>query len=294
MLSVIIYLARKVNHKVMTRVGGGLVFVLLAYFISLTSQTLVEFNRDDVDVCMYYLLGLFFAIFGFQMSKQVEMEKELAEMKAAETQLLEREYHSLSQSYETNAKLFHDFRNHCGVLKNFLAKGKSEDALKYLEDLTGAGNTFEGKVWTGDETVDYLISSKESISKEKGIEFDAQVEFPRNINIKSSDLCAILGNLLDNAIEACAKVEETKERKIRLVIRRIQQMMVIKVENTYYDTPVVKNGNFQTSKTDGGLHGFGIKSARTAAEKYDGMIQTNCTDKVFTTVVTLSFEGVKR
>ena len=113
------------------------------------------------------------------------------------------------------------------------------------------------------------------------------------MNIKSSDLCAILGNLLDNALEACSKVEDVNKRKVRLVIRRIQQMLVIKVENTYSYKPVVKDGNFQTSKTDGGLHGWGIKSAKTAAEKYDGMIQTNCTDQAFTTVVTLSFEGVK-
>lgn len=113
------------------------------------------------------------------------------------------------------------------------------------------------------------------------------------MNIKSADLCAILGNLLDNAIEACAKVEDEEKRHIRLLIRRIQQMLVIKVENTYSYKPVVKDGNFQTSKTDGGLHGWGIKSAKTAAEKYDGMIQTNCDDMLFSTVVTLSFEGVK-
>ena len=66
-------------------------------------------------------------------------------------------------------------------------------------------------------------------------------------------------------------------------------MLVIKVENTYENKPVVVDGDYQTSKTDGGLHGWGIKSARTAAEKYDGMVQSSCTEDVFTTVVTLSF-----
>ena len=109
------------------------------------------------------------------------------------------------------------------------------------------------------------------------------------MNVKSSDLCAILGNVLDNAIEACTKVKEKDDRKVRLIIRRIQQMLVIKVENTYDQKPVVINGNYKTSKNDGGLHGWGIKSAQTAAEKYDGMVQSSCTDELFTTVVTLSF-----
>ncbi len=70
-------------------------------------------------------------------------------------------------------------------------------------------------------------------------------------------------------------------------------MMVIKLENTYARAPIVKDGEIKTSKTDGGLHGWGIKSAGTAAEKYDGTINSSCDDKLFTTVVTLSFDGVK-
>lgn len=292
-VSCVIYKTRGVKARTWTRLGGGAAILAIMITNALDAQKIISISRDDIDVCMYFAIGLFLAAFVLQMNKQVEMEKELADMKAQEAELLEREYHSLSQSYESNAKLFHDFRNHCGVLKNYLMKGKSEDALKYLEDLTGEGRSFEGKVYTGDETVDYLIGSKKALAEEKEIAFDVQVEFPRNMNIKSSDLCAILGNLLDNALEACVKVEDVNKRKVRLVIRRIQQMLVIKVENTYNYKPVVKDGNFQTSKTDGGLHGWGIKSAKTAAEKYDGMIQTNCTDQAFTTVVTLSFEGVK-
>ena len=288
-----IYSIHNVKFRGWTRIGGGLAFLAIGWMNYFDIQTIVPIDKDSIDSCMYLAIGLVLAVFVLQMNKQVEMEKELAEMKASEAQLLEREYHSLSQAYESNAKLFHDFRNHCGVLKNYLVKGKDQEALKYLEDLTGTGQSFEAKVWTGDETVDYLIGSKCSMAEEKKIAFDVQVEFPRNMNIKSSDLCAILGNLLDNAIEACAKVEDEEKRSIRLVIRRIQQMLVIKVENTHNFKPVVKDGNFQTSKTDGGLHGWGIKSAKTAADKYDGMIQTNCDDKLFRAVVTLSFEGVK-
>ncbi len=275
----------KVGVRIIAGIGI-LAMTLINLLLTIDSPLL---NKDDVYVWMYYALGVMGAAFILQMRRQYDMEKELAEMKSNEAMILEREYHSLSDSYERNAKQFHDFRNHCGVLKNYLAKGKSDEALQYLEDLTGEGSSLSSEVWTGDETVDYLIGSKKVLAEQKGIVFDAEVEFPRNMNIKSSDLCAILGNLVDNAIEASSKVEDPDKRQIRLIIRRIQQMLVIKVENTYENKPVVVDGDYQTSKTDGGLHGWGIKSARTAAEKYDGMVQSSCTEDVFTTVVTLSF-----
>lgn len=287
------YFKKELASQFGVRVVAGIgIFSMIMVNLLLTIDSDM-LDRDDVFTWMYLALGLLGAVFVFQMRKQYEMEKELAEMKSNEAMMLEREYHSLSESYERNAKLFHDFRNHCGVLKNFLAKDKSEEALKYLEDLTGEGSSYSSDVWTGDETVDYLIGSKKSIAEQKGISFEADVEFPRNMNIKSSDLCAILGNIVDNSIEASEKVTDPDKRMVRLIIRRIQQMLVIKVENTYEYKPEVEDGNFKTSKTDGGLHGWGIKSARTAAEKYDGMVQSNCTDELFTTVVTLSFEGIR-
>ncbi len=287
------YFHKEMISRIGLRVVAGIAIVSIFLIVILLGIEKPVLNRDDVFSWMYYAIGLLGAVLVIQMRKQYEVERELAEMKSNEAMMLEREYHSLSQSYERNAKLFHDFRNHCGVLKNFLVKNKSEEALKYLEDLTGEGSSYNSEVWTGDETVDYLIGSKKALAKQKGISFEADVEFPRNMNIKSIDLCAILGNIVDNAIEASEKVPEPDQRKVRLIIRRIQQMLIIKVENTYEKKPVVEDGDFKTSKTDVGLHGWGIKSARTAAEKYDGMVQSSCTDELFTTVVTLSFEGVR-
>ena len=102
------------------------------------------------------------------------------------------------------------------------------------------------------------------------------------------DLCAILGNLLDNALEAAGQVSETDQRFIRLTIRRIHQMLVIKVENSFSTIPIQEDGVFQTTKRESGLHGWGLKSAQTAAEKYDGMVRTSCEGTVFRAVTTLS------
>lgn len=147
-------------------------------------------------------------------------------------------------------------------------------------------------VWTGDETVDYIINSKAVTAKESGVQYQAQVEFPRHTNLRSVDLCAVLGNLLDNALEAAQQVPEKEERFVRLTIRRINQMLIIKVENSYGNPPVSIDGVLTTSKAKNGLHGWGLKSAQTAAEKYDGTVQTSCTDRIFRAVATLSYQCV--
>ena len=145
-------------------------------------------------------------------------------------------------------------------------------------------------IWTGDETIDYLINSMAARAKSDKIEFLIQVEFPRHTNVRSADLCAVIGNFLDNALEAARQASERERKYIRLTIRRINQMLVIKVENSF-GTHLIKEGDvLKTTKAEEGLHGWGLKSARTAAEKYSGCVQTMYTDCVFQVVATLSFQ----
>jgi sensor histidine kinase YesM len=93
---------------------------------------------------------------------------------------------------------------------------------------------------------------------------------------------------LDNAIEAAQKVPNPSGRFISLTIRRINHMILIRVENSFEKAPMTEGGTLRTTKTEGGLHGFGVKSARAAAEKYDGTLQTSFEGNVFRAVATLS------
>lgn len=260
--------------------------------ITLSQQTVLPIADDTLDMWTVLAVVLMMSVLVFHMNRQYEMEKELALLKSEQAQLLERDYTSLSHAYEINAKLFHDFHNHMGVLRRLLSRQKTEEAIRYLDELQAPVQEMADTLWTGDETVDYLINSKAQAAKANKIQYTAQVEFPRRTNLQSADLCAILGNLLDNALEAAGQAPEKERRFVRLTIRRIHQMLVIKVENGFTAPPAVKDGELKTSKEENGLHGWGLKSARTAAEKYDGTVQTSYTDDTFRAVATLSFQGV--
>ena len=131
-----------------------------------------------------------------------------------------------------------------------------------------------------------------ALAEQAQIKTKVNIEYPHNTNIRSVDLTTILGNLLDNALEA-AKTAPEGLRFLNLTIRRINAMLIIKVENGYGDTPVQENGKLLTSKKDKAFHGWGLKSVQTAADRYDGTIRADYKDHVFQSVVTLSFQPVK-
>lgn len=260
--------------------------------IMLSEQSRLPIAEESIDMWMILSVVLLMAVLVFRMNRQYEAEKELAAVKTEQAKLLERDYTALSDAYAVNAKLFHDFHNHIGALRQLLTHQKYEEALAYLEELQVPVRNMTDRIWTGDETVDYLINSKMAAAVSKEIAMQVQVEFPRHTNLGSADLCAILGNLLDNALEAAQKVKEPEKKEISLTIRRINQMLVLKVENTCNGYFEEKDGQLQTTKQEKGLHGWGLKSARTAAEKYDGTVRTNREGNRFYAVATLSFHGV--
>ena len=274
------------------RLASGVALTGFLAVVTLSQQTALPLADDTLDMWTILSVVLMMSVLVFNMNCQYQVERELARLKAQQARLLERDYTALNNAYAVNARLFHDLHNHIGALRQLLSCQKIPEALEYLDQLQAPVQEMTHTVWTGDETVDYLINSKAQAAAATDIRFEAQAEFPRHTNLKSADLCAILGNLLDNALEAAEKTPEDGERFVRLTIRRINQMVVIKVENSFRVLPIEREGALQTSKEDNGLHGWGLKSAQTAAGKYDGTVQTSYEDSVFRAVATLSFQGV--
>ena len=282
---------REVDRRSAFRAVSALALAGFLGVITLSEQTVLAISDDTLYMWTILAVVLMMSVLVFNINRQYEVEKELAKLRSEQAELLERDYTNLNRAYQVNARLFHDLHNHIGVLRQFLAHEKYGEAVRYLDELQAPVQNLTATVWTGDETADYLINSKAAAAEADGIRFHVQVEFPRRTNIRSVDLCAILGNLLDNAIEAARQVPDPSGRTVALTIRRIHQMLVIKVENSFSAVPVQKNGELKTTKTEGGLHGWGLKSAQTAAEKYDGMVQAGVFGEVFRAVATLSLSG---
>lgn len=270
------------------------VFAVLSLFgvIALSQQPIILFRDDQLTTWILLAVILMFSILIFNLNRQHEMEMEIARLKEEQAGLLERDYQALNRTYSANAKFYHDLHNHIEAIYSSLKQGKTELAMQYCEGLCTPLREISEAVWTGDTAVDYLINSKMALAVQMDIQTEIQVEYPHNASIRSVDLVTILGNLLDNALEAAEAVRDAP-RFIHLVIRRINNMVIVKIENSCRAAPPLENGGLQTSKQDKALHGWGIKSARAAAERYDGVVNCSCKNRVFQAVVTLSYHPIK-
>lgn len=292
---VCILLMRNKKIKELNR-GRALFFVsflLMFAFVSLAEQQAIKIPQETLVMWIIFAVNLFAGVIMFNVSKQYNMEKQLAEMSAQQAALIEKDYTDLSNAYAANAKLFHDFHNHIGMIRQLVTSENYADAIAYLDELQAPIHEMTNSRWTGEQAVDYLINEKLAMAGEHGILLQIQVEYPNHSNIKSVDMCAILGNLLDNALEATKQVSKEELRYINLVIRRINQMLVIKVENGFEKELRQENGELKTTKMDGGLHGWGIKSVKTAVDKYEGSVKHSQEGQQFKVVATLNFEGIE-
>jgi len=260
--------------------------------IFLSGQSTIAINDEQLTTWIIFAMLILVAVLFFYLSSQYEMEKKIACLEKEKNGLLMRDYQLLKDTYAANAKMFHDFNNHMEAVHRYLTKDMTEEALRYLEDLRFPQEAVTQSVWTGDEAADCLINSKIALAKAGKIQVNCKIEYPRHTNIRSVDLVAILGNLLDNALEA-ARDTEGSLRFISLTIRRINEMLIIKLENGCKAAPTIEEGELKTTKQDTALHGWGLKSVRTAAERYDGTVETEYGGNRFCTVVTLSYEPVK-
>lgn len=286
----IAFLAAKVREG-RNRVVSAVAVAGLFGVVFLSGQSVITIDDEQMTTWIIFSMLVLVAIQFFYLNRQYEMEKKIAHLEQEKNALLMRDYQLLKNTYAANAKLFHDFHNHIEALHRYLEKDRIAEAVRYLEGLRSPIEAVTQPVWVGDEAVDYLINSKIALAISQNIQVNTNIEFPRHTNIRSVDLVAILGNLLDNSLEAISGAEDSL-RFINLTIRRINDMLVIKAENGCSATPVVADGDLQTSKADKTLHGWGLQSIRTAAERYDGTIETEYSNHTFRAVVTLSFEAV--
>ena len=291
LMLVIAFLAVKVREGI-NRVISVVAVAGLFGVIFLSGQNIITIDDEQMTTWIIFSMLILVAVLFFYLTRQYEMEKKIAHLEKEKNALLMRDYQLLKNTYAANARLFHDFHNHIEALHRYLEKDRTEEAVRYLESLRSPIEAVAQPVWVGDEAVDYLINSKITLAASREIQVNCNIEYPQHTNICSVDLVAILGNLLDNALEAVEGTEGNL-RFINLTIRRINEMLIIKLENGCKAVPAITEGELKTTKKDTDLHGWGLKSVRTAAERYDGTIETEYGNHTFRAVVTLSFEAVK-
>lgn len=172
----------------------------------------------------------------------------------------------------------HDFHHHLQALKGQLEAGEVDRALAYIEQLDNQLMNVDTLLKTGNVSLDAILSAKIAQAKAENIAVTVKANVPDTLTISDLELSIIIGNLLDNAIEACRTV--TGERFIRIFISMKGTMLYFSMLNAAGAKKKKTGSLFATHKD--GVHGFGLRRAEAILEEHGGWVKYNSEDGAFT------------
>lgn len=186
------------------------------------------------------------------------------------------QYEEIKEMYLNMRGWRHDYHNHVQVLKAYLDAGNTESAREYLNSIEHELGKVDTFVKSGNLMVDAVLNSKLTIALANKINVDCDVYLPENLFIDDSDICTLLGNVLDNAIEACNGLEDAFIR-IYMVMRKKQ--LYLSVQNSSDHKLIEDKDKFISMKR--GNHGLGLKRVDMVVKKHDGFLYLSKEPGVF-------------
>ena len=211
-------------------------------------------------------------------SKQID--KRIA---AYQRELIETHYREVENMYRQIRGWRHDYRNHIQMMKVLAANGDMDALKAYLDELDTDFNTVDTVVKTGNPMADAILNSKISLARSRNIPTQVDAHIPVKLKMSELDLCCIIGNLFDNAMEASMALPEEK-RMIRVYMDMKGTQLYISFTNFTAVKKLSKVGKgFKTSKGEG--HGFGLVRVDDIVSRYDGYLSRNSEDGAFTTEI---------
>lgn len=200
--------------------------------------------------------------------------------------VLKKQRDEVQNIYQTMRAWRHDYHNHMQSIKAMLEMGKKDELSDYLDNLEKDLDSIDIAIRTGNVGLDAILSSKVSIARKNNIEVNCAAKVPSELSVPDVHLCAIVGNLMDNAIEACEKIPAgTAPRFIRIYIGLFKSQLYISVTNSTKEKKRRRLSELVTCKL--GEHGFGLRRIDRLAERYDGYVNRKNEPGVFATEVML-------
>ncbi len=251
----------------------------LAYLMKLASFASSEEKDSSIFVLALILVLVNVILYLFIYTIQ-KLQASKYELKLLNDRLALEEKHSKEASTVWNniQKVKHDLKNHFSVMRAYLDEGNVSACKEYLDNIQNTTVESMGTlIRSGNSVVDYLINSK--LSDRKDIQVRVSGSVGNFSDITDSDMVSILGNILDNAIEAVDKTLDDK--RIELFFSKMKRNRVIVCKNTVAEAVLKKNKALITTKNDSSLHGLGHHIVESAVKKYNGFVEYFDEDGMF-------------
>lgn len=235
-------------------------------------------------VGLIFINVLIFFLFS-RLQNQLELQKSQILLNT-QMRLEKQSFQKMEDSYNRTREIRHDMKNHILSLKGIAENGSKEELLGYLEKMTDALEEATYISISKNSAVDAIINEKLLTAQKNNIATHFDVVPLNDKDVPSMDICTILSNALDNAIEACIKIENPTERYIDVKISS-DDGIIISVKNPSKDAPKRRAGVFVSAKKDSEHHGLGLKSIKRTVDKHNGDMLVKYDNNVFTLIAQL-------
>lgn len=242
------------------------------------------FTKSSFEILMvlffiYELLATSFVLFVLSTSlRQLQKEHEL-EVEISLSRLTKEYEAQITDNAALLRSLRHDLKNHLTVINGYLAASEIEHAKNYIDEITGQTTPAQTIISSDNTMLSALLTEKNQLCYEKQIYFSPVISISGSL-LPDIELNTILGNILDNAIDAAEKVPG-KGGYIDFIIESRNQVLHISCTNNFLVSPKLKHGQFITNKTDAVHHGLGLKNVTRLVDKYNGSIEHTVSSDTF-------------
>lgn len=238
-----------------------------------TNNIGVEFLSfcNFVDSSIPYIIVGINIVFILVLINSIRVTKENAnrEVMYEKLHMQHRYYINMKKSHEKARSLYHDLNSHIQNIKAL--KNNNEEVNKYINDMNSKIEEIKDIYETGNLLLDIIVNEKHTICKNENIDFVCDINFRKCNFIEMIDITSIFSNLLDNAIEACKKINDKDiEKYINVRGTFYKGYYVVKCENSKVNEVKIKKDKIITSKDNEKLHGIGLENIKSSVKKYNG------------------------
>lgn len=260
--------------------------IMISFAVLLSSVVLSEAiaNWSEAELLTARIICRLYAILSCLMGLIMQFEISFRNKSEEEQKLMEQMLQFEKQHHQMSQDTMDMINRKCHDIKYQLAAfEKMEDEkerAETIEELKNSVLVYDGIVHTGNDTLDLVLAEKCLVCQKHHIQFSCMADGKQIEFMKVSDIYSLFGNAMDNAIEAELNEEEDK-RIITLQILKVQQMIQVHLDN-YCKAPVTFEENLPvTTKSDKSIHGFGTRSIRYIAEKYNGTVRMSWENGIY-------------
>lgn len=255
------------------------VFSIVIGYITIQKWKNWNVQLTIVHIILFLLNIIVFYLFD-QINKIYQKEQEIERMKQSK-RYFRHELEIMEQAQLKLDCLRHDMKNHLYRIEILAKENNIEELLSYVEQGKEYLTVQNQYVTTGNKSLDCMMNFKLEEAKKKGIVFTTDMVLPDKLNINPFDLNTIIGNLLDNAIEA---MDMTYEKKLDIAMKYNKNLLTVKIGNSC-DEEIAQG--LKTTKTNPSQHGFGLKSVQLIVNKYHGLLNQEIKGGYFLTKIVL-------